>query len=460
MRYPSANQALEALIETPASLVETQAIFRGAKQEFYQEAESRAEQGKGQLSVFALRILESRRIELGLSSNEASEILQQILRPYREYERKLIEYEQAFIEAVNHAYPFNQVTQKDLQDYRLSLGLHSKDIIEIENRVLQSKQLEYEHQPQKIDRLRPELQKSIPVIQTQQFEFQYATVNIKRQGFFRTKSTCKISYNQGSAEYLMENLDHSLTLEMVAIPGGNLVIGSPENEEGRYDSETPQDKVRVQPFFMGKYLITQAQWKAIATLPKVNIDLKSDPSHFKGDKLPVESINWDEAREFCARLSLKLEKSYRLPTEVEWEYACRAGMTTPFCCGETITTDLANFNGDYTYSFAPKGKYRAETSEVGIFPPNSFGLYDMHGNVWEWCQDKWHDNYNHLSDDDESTWLSNNDSDDLFVVRGGSWGSLPRCCRSSRRDKLARDGKNGVLGFRVVFAAPQDNFPR
>lgn len=452
LRYPSANQALQALIEAEASPVEAKIILRDTKQEFLQEAESRAKQGNGQLSVFSLRILESRRIELGLSDSEASVILQQVLRPYREYERKLQEYEQAFIEAVNNAYPFNLATEKDLQDYRQHLGLELEDIIAIEQRVLQPKQLESEYQPTKMDRLQQEREKvkAEQIIQTQQFDFEYATVNIKRKGLFRTKSTCSISYHQGRGEYLIENLDNSLTLEMVAIPGGSFIIGSSENEEGRYETESPQNQVQVQPFFIGKYLITQAQWKAVATLPKVNIDLKPDPSHFKGNKRPVENISWDEAMEFCARLSFKLDKSYRLPTEAEWEYACRARTTTPFSCGGTITTDLANFNGDYTYGYAAKGQYRAETSEVGIFPPNAFGLYDMHGNVWEWCQDKWHDNYNQVPDE-ESTWVVNNDGDDFFVVRGGSWGSLPRCCRSSRRDKLARDGKNGILGFRVVF---------
>ena len=140
-----------------------------------------------------------------------------------------------------------------------------------------------------------------------------------------------------------------VTLEMVAIPGGTFIIGSPENEEGYHSSESPQHEVTVPPFFMGKYPVTQQQWRVVAALEKVNIDLKSDPSRFKGDNLPVERVSWNDAQEFCARLSRMANKTYRLPTEAEWEYACRGGTTTPFYCGETISTDLANYNGNYIY---------------------------------------------------------------------------------------------------------------
>jgi formylglycine-generating enzyme required for sulfatase activity len=149
--------------------------------------------------------------------------------------------------------------------------------------------------------------------------------------------------------------------------------------------EGPQHRVTIQSFWMGKYPITQRQWQAV---------MGENPSYFKGDNRPVENVSWEDVVAFCQRLSEKTGKTYRLPSEAEWEYACRAGTTTPFYFGETITTDLVNYHGEYPYAAAPEGVYREETTEVGIFPPNAFGLYDMHGNVWEWCADPWHDNYN------------------------------------------------------------------
>jgi formylglycine-generating enzyme required for sulfatase activity len=237
---------------------------------------------------------------------------------------------------------------------------------------------------------------------------------------------------------------------MVAIPGGKFLMGSPENEPQRRDSESPQHTVTLQPFFMGKFPVTQAQWAAVATLEKVKIDLELDPSKFKGANRPVEHVFWHEAIEFCARLSNKTGKNYRLPSEAEWEYACRAETTTPFHYGETITTDLANYNGNYTYGSAPKGEDRQRTTEVGSFPPNAFGLYDMHGNVWEWCLDSWHDNYNGAPTDGRA-WVNDNDNQNK-IVRGASWNSNPRICRSAHRRSYRRNNMAVNVGFRVVAA--------
>jgi formylglycine-generating enzyme required for sulfatase activity len=234
-------------------------------------------------------------------------------------------------------------------------------------------------------------------------------------------------------------------------------MGSPEDEVDRYDDEGPQHEVRVASFFMAKYPITQAQWRVVADFPKVKVDLNPDPSNFKGDNRPVEQVSWHEAVEFCDRLSRLTGREYRLPSEAEWEYACRAGTTTPFHVGETLTTDLANYNGDYTYDQGPKGIYREETTEVGSFPPNAFGLYDMHGNVWEWCQDHWHENYSEDPPRDGSAWLFSEErkSEDEHnrVVRGGSWYHLPRDCRSACRHLNGPDVRTDSYGFRVVCSA-------
>ncbi|MFM5941951.1 MAG: formylglycine-generating enzyme family protein, partial [Dolichospermum sp.] len=153
------------------------------------------------------------------------------------------------------------------------------------------------------------------------------------------------------------------------------------------------------------------------------------------------------AIEFCARLSNYTKKPYRLPTEAQWEYACRAGTTTPFHFGDRITTDLANYDGNYTYGDGLKGVHRKGTTDVGFFPPNLFGLHDMHGNVWEWCQDDWHENYEGAPIDG-SDWTSQGNS--RKVLRGGSWYNIPGNCRSASRNwDIAGFGNNGN-GFRVV----------
>ncbi|NCR11342.1 MAG: formylglycine-generating enzyme family protein, partial [Microcystis aeruginosa LG13-11] len=165
----------------------------------------------------------------------------------------------------------------------------------------------------------------------------------------------------------------------------------------------------------------------------------------------VEKVSWYDAVEFCQRLSKATGRDYRLPSEAQWEYACRAGTTTPFYFGETITPDLANYDGNYIYAQGPKGIYRQETTPVGKFPPNAFGLYDMHGNVWEWCADTWHDNYDGAPTDG-SVWIENGD-DNRSPLRGGSWYSYPNFCRSAFRIGSNRRGYHDSYGFRVVCGA-------
>jgi formylglycine-generating enzyme required for sulfatase activity len=176
------------------------------------------------------------------------------------------------------------------------------------------------------------------------------------------------------AHFFSQYLGKKVVLEMVYIPGGTFMMGSPLTEKGRYDiEESPRHQVTVPAFFAGKYSITQAQWQAV---------MGNNPSYFPGEKRPVENVSWDEAFEFCGKLSQKTRKKYRLLSEAEWEYACRAGTTTPFHFGETITPELVNYDGRLPYANASIGLYREQTTDVGSFPPNAFGLYDMHGNVF------------------------------------------------------------------------------
>jgi len=258
-----------------------------------------------------------------------------------------------------------------------------------------------------------------------------------------------ISREQRRARYFTEDLGKGITLEMAEIPEGSFLMGSPEGEEGSRDNERPQHKVTIQRFSMGKYPITQAQWQAVAELPQINHHLEPNPSGFKGVDLPVESVNWNDAVEFCQRLANHTKRKYRLPSEAEWEYACRGGTTTPFHFGETLTTDLANYNGKDIYGRGPKGTYREKTTEVGSFGvANAFGLYDMHGNVLEWCEDRTHENYEGAPTDG-SAWLDGNNSNRL--MRGGARNNKPVFCRCSCRSWFGNGYRHKDSGFRVVF---------
>jgi formylglycine-generating enzyme required for sulfatase activity len=250
--------------------------------------------------------------------------------------------------------------------------------------------------------------------------------------------------------------------------------------------------VTLQRFFMGQTPITQAQWRQVARWQAQpgehwGRELEPEPSFFQpnpnpkakswrdgtflllqgeasSDERPVDHVSWLDASEFCNRLSQRTGRHYTLPSEAQWEYACRAGTTTPFHFGPTITTDLANYNGNATYASAPKGEYRKQTTPVGMFPANAWGLHDMHGNVWAWCLDHWHDSYNGAPEDG-SAWLNptkpnkkattkgesdNSSGQEVRLLRGGSWLSSPRFCRSALRFHARPGFAYYGVGFRVV----------
>ncbi len=242
---------------------------------------------------------------------------------------------------------------------------------------------------------------------------------------------------QGSAAGFTDDLN-GVKLEMVYVAKGKFTMGSNVD-----DSEKPPHEVTVPAFYIGKFQITQAQWKAV-------MGEKLKPG-FKGDSLPMESVSWEDAKEFCSKLAQLNNKAYRLPSEAEWEYACRAGTTTEFAFGDSLSSEQANFNGDYPYGSAKKSIYREKTTPVGSFDPNAFGPYDMHGNVWEWCEDVWHGDYKE-SPIDGSAWL--NDGDSTYrIVRGGSWYNNGSRCRSAVRYHYPPGARFRFIGFRVVVAA-------
>ena len=255
------------------------------------------------------------------------------------------------------------------------------------------------------------------------------------------------------AQYFTDTLGNNINLEMIYIPGGKFLMGATKGEKGANDHEYPQHEVIIQPFCMGKYPVTQAQWRAVVALPQIERELKSDPSEFKGNNRPVEQITWYDAVEYCARLSQLTKRDYRLPGEAEWEYACRAGTTTPFYFGETITSELANYKANNTYADEAEGQYRKATTPVGQFPPNAYGLYDMHGNAWEWCADTWYGNYKGAPTDG-TAWIGDK-NDNHSCLRGGSWIYFPRFCRSACRYHSSRGLRGGNIGFRVSCELPR-----
>lgn len=265
----------------------------------------------------------------------------------------------------------------------------------------------------------------------------------------------------------------AVALTLVEIPAGTFLMGSPPDEPQRLADEGPQHEVTLQSFFISQAPITQAQWRQVAEWSEQPAehwghDLKPNPSRFSdqpdSDRRPVENVSWHDAMEFCNRLSQRTGRTYTLPSEAQWEYACRAGNTTPFHVGATITPSLANYNGNHVYADGPTGAYRQQTTPVGMFPANAWGLHDMHGNVWEWCLDHWHDSYEGAPKDG-SAWLNsmepikqsatkggsdNSSNREPRLLRGGSWFYFPGDCRSAYRNHSQPDLAYDDVGFRVV----------
>ena len=273
--------------------------------------------------------------------------------------------------------------------------------------------------------------------------------NFKVGSIVKSGNNWVVQKSEGQAYRYVEKIDENVVLEMVSIAGGEFMMGSPDDELERFGDESPQHLVTVPDFYMGRYPVTQVQWRVVAAMPQVEIELDPDPSNFKGDTRPVEQVSWTDAIEFCARLSNHTNRQYRLPTEAEWEYSCRAGTTTPFHFGETISPELANYYGAVAYADGLTGEYRQETTPVDHFKiANAWGLCDMYGNVLEWCNDV---RENHIA------WME--DADDLEnppqFRRGGSWIDNPKYCRSAYRGNFNPDISIYYLGFRVSCSKPK-----
>jgi formylglycine-generating enzyme required for sulfatase activity len=245
----------------------------------------------------------------------------------------------------------------------------------------------------------------------------------------------------------------AVPLEMALIPKGKFTMGSPSSEEERENRELQHEVNFPQDFYMSRYAVTQAQWLVVMGKFTHEFDESAD-TKFKGDNRPMIYVRWHEAREFCKRLTATLPANrgtYRLPTEAEWEYACRAGTTTPFHFGETITPSLVNYN-----------HYRQQIVDVNSFSPNAWGLHQMHGNVWEWCLDQYFDSYNEKSSNLKNNGsepyggMNVNDTDNRYLsrlLRGGSWNSVARRCRAAYRDGDIAQKQVNYIGFRLLLAS-------
>lgn len=291
-------------------------------------------------------------------------------------------------------------------------------------------------------------------LELQPFQFETVTLEVQAQGTSGKQAIIVTRRESLQASQWVELLPERVPLEMVLIPKGQFLMGAPEKEEDSRSSERPQHQVTVPEFLMGKYPVTQVQWKAVAGLPKVRQELNPNPSEFKGDDLPVEQVSWLDAVEFCDRLSRYTERQYQLPSEAQWEYACRGGTVTSFHFGETISTEVANYDGNNAYGDGHKGIYRRGTTPVGSFGvANRFGLYDLHGTVWEWCADHWHQGYE-SAPTDGSTWTDGEASRTASrILRGGSWDNSPRLCRSACRNNNLAVIRDHTFGFRIVCVA-------
>jgi formylglycine-generating enzyme required for sulfatase activity len=262
------------------------------------------------------------------------------------------------------------------------------------------------------------------------------------------------------APHVTRQFTNSVGMKLARVPAGKLVVGSPAGEVGRGRGEEPHEVQLSRPFFLGVYEVTQAQYQKV---------MGTNPSHFcptgpgraevgrlDTKDFPVDTVTWDDAVAFCKKLStLPAEwsagRAYRLPTSAEWEHACRAGSSTPFHFGNSLSSKQANFNGNYSYGGGARGPALGRTTKVGSYRPNALGLYDLHGNVWEWCSD-WYQEY---SSRDNKRDPKGPLAGTTRAVRGGSWSSDGSSCRAAFRLHYVPGNRSISIGFRVACDAPR-----
>ena len=424
---------------------------------YRQKVEELAKRRRGVINKTGRMILQNMRANLPdgeqISDEQAEQIEAEVLGTWREYAKKLTEFEALVADLVADGQGLSALDWQDLRDLQAQVRLAEPDLIEIfakhgiaANPLLKLAAAQFDRAA-----VRPPGDSSVEDAAggVELLALSVETARVVEARADAGEVSWRIDRRPLQVQGYREQLADGVQLTMMQIPAGSFLMGSASGEYRRSDDEGPQHEVQLQGFFMGQTPITQAQWQVVAGWQKLQRELSSDPGRFKGLHRPVECVLWEDAIEFCQRLSQRFGRIYTLPSEAQWEYACRAGTTTPFHFGATLTPDLANYDGNYTYGGGPKGVYLKETTEVASFPANPWGLYDMHGNVWEWCLDHWHGNY-HGAPADGSAWLDSDvNKDSKRLLRGGSWHGRPAYCRSDYRDGNHPDYRNASIGFRI-----------
>ena len=417
----------------------------------------------GEISFVGQDILELQREKWELSDDVATAIENEVLEPVRKRLQNLEHYEKSLERACNKQFPLIEKILDQFKDLQEVLGLRDKDVLAIQERVIapyakllnqqepdleQQRQAELEAKRQsarETEQRRQELQNlQVKTERPNSLELPKLPFRLSRRNFMLAAGFSGVSVvafaairgSTSSPKSLFYDLGSGVNLDMVYIPSGKFTMGSPPEEKGD-DYERPQIKdVNVSAFYVGKYEVTQAQWQAI---------MGNNPSKFKDNfQNPVEQVSWDDAQEFCKRLSQKTGKEFRLPSEAEWEYACRAGRTTAYSFDDVEYASL----GEYAWY---KDNSGAKTHPVGQKKPNSWGLYDMYGNVWEWCQDSY-EKYGGESDLTRKTGkaVAKENNNSYHLVRGGSLDDIAWNCRSASRYSHTARSQYNYNGFRVV----------
>jgi formylglycine-generating enzyme required for sulfatase activity len=433
-------------------------VPRDSTVDYRQKVEELAKRRRGVINKAGRMILQKMRANLPdgeqISDEQAEQIEAEVLGPWREYAKKLTEFEALVADLVADGQGLSALDWQDLRDLQAQVKLAEADLIEIfaKHGIAANPLLKLAADQSDLFAVRLA---GDSLVEDAVGGGELLALSVETAQLVETRAdsgevTWRIDKRSLQVQGYRERLAEGVELTMVQIPAGSFLMGSPSEEPERYDDEGPQHQVQLQGFFMGQTPITQAQWQVVAGWQKLQRDLNSDPASFKGPNRPVERVNWEDAIEFCNRLSQRTGRHYSLPSEAQWEYACRAATTTPFHFGETINSELANYDATDAYGDGPKGLYRRETTDVATFPANPWGLHDMHGNVWEWCQDQWHTSYNG-EPQDGSAWVDQDvNNDKQRLLRGGSWSLYPGYCRSAYRARDRPDNAYDNVGFRVV----------
>ena len=428
-------------------------VWRDPIDVYRKKVKELVEKQAGVITAAGRAILDSLREEIKLEQEKTELIESEELQLSPEYVVKLGRYRATLLATLEaHGRRPDQLSYQDLEELKeleLKLKLRPADVAIINCELISQARLFFQVNQHQLATASPPQAPLTPLELEQPAinEFQRVLNIPTTRGWleWERKQWVKKQENITVPCYRVD-LAERLAITMLRIPSGEFLMGSPEKESGRLYSESPQHLVKLTSFFLSQTPVTQAQWMVVACWPKVNRELNPQPSRFKGANRPVERVSWEDAMEFCRRLSAREKWEYTLPSEEQWEYACRARTTEPFAFGTTLTTDLANYNGKYIYELGSAGTFLQQTTAVESFDANAWGLHDMHGNVWEWCSDTWHDSYqtkNHFGR------FLKFDEEGMKVMRGGSWGSDPSRCRSASREKCEAKHGHHYVGFRV-----------